>query len=56
MSVAKARENLKYARRELADAIDVLPTSIFSKSRGKRRKIKQAIDAVDRILYNLRGL
>jgi len=56
MSVAKARENLKGARRELADAIDVLPRSIFSRARKKRGKIKRAMDTIDRTLENLRGL
>ena len=56
MSVANARVNLKNARRELADAIDTLPKSLFSRSRSKRSKIKRAIDAVDGALENLRGL
>jgi len=56
MSVQKARDNLQSARRNLADAIDVLPKSFFSRSRKKRGKIKRAMDATDRTLENLRGL
>jgi len=56
MSVANARVYLKDARRELADAVDVLPKSIFSRARSKRGKIKRAIDAVDKTLEMLRGL
>jgi len=56
MSVAKARENLKGARRNLADAIDILPRSIFSRARSKRGKIRRAMDTIDRTLENLRGL
>jgi len=56
MSVANARVNLKVARRELADAIDILPKSIFSRARNKRNKIKQAISIIDKTLEELRGL
>ena len=59
MSVAKARENLQSARRNLADAIDILPTkSLFfrAKTRNKRSKIKRAIGATDKALAELRGL
>ena len=58
MSVAKARENLQSTRRELADAIDKLPKSFFSKvrSRGKLNKMKRAISATDKALAELRGL
>ena len=56
MSVAKARENLQSARRNLADAFDTLPKSIFSRTRSKQDKIKRAIGAVDKALAELRGL
>ena len=59
MSVAKARENLQSARRNLADAIDALPSkSLFFrvKTRNKRSKIKRAIGATDKALAELRGL
>ena len=56
MSVAKAKENLRDARRNLADAIDILPTrSLFSKTRGKRGRIRRAISATDKALAELRG-
>ena len=56
MVMARARNNLKSARRNLADAIDVLPKSIFSKTRSKRNKIKQAIDTIDKTIETLKGL
>lgn len=58
MSVAKARENLQSARRNLADAIDNIPKSFFSKvrSKSKRGKMKRAISAIDKTLAELRGL
>jgi len=56
MSVAKARENLQSARRNLADAVDALPRSIFSRTRSKQGKMKRAISAIDRALAELRGL
>ena len=58
MSVAKARENLQNARRNLADAIDSLPTSFFRKvrSKSKRGKMRRAISATDKALAELRGL
>ena len=55
MSVAKAKDNLRSARRELADVIDTLPTRRFILNR-KRNKVKRAIDAVDKSLRELRGL
>jgi len=59
MSVAKARENLQSARRNLADAIDALPSKSLlfrTRIRSKRNKIKRTIDTIDRTLENLRGL
>ena len=58
MSVQKARDNLQSARRELADAVDTLPKSFFSKvrSRSKLGKMKRAISATDKALAELRGL
>ena len=58
MSVAKARENLQNARRNLADAIDGIPTSFLYKARSKSRrsKIKRAVSATDKALAELRGL
>ena len=58
MSVTKAKENLQSARRNLADAVDTLPRSFFSKvrSRSKLSKMKRAISATDKALAELRGL
>ena len=56
MSVAKARENLRDARRNLADAIDGIPKSFFSRGKGKQNKLKRAISATDKALAELRGL
>ena len=56
MSVVKARDNLQSARRNLADAIDTLPRSIFSRAKRKQGKIKRAIGATDKALAELRGL
>jgi len=56
MSVAQARGSLKDARYSLAHAIDTLPKSIFSRARSKRKKIKRAIDTIDKTLETLRGL
>ena len=56
MSVAKAKDNLRSARRELADAIDVLPVKRLPFSNNKRNKVKRAIDTVDKSLRELRGL
>jgi len=58
MSVAKARENLQSARRNLADAIDSIPKSFFFKvrSKSKQAKMKRAISATDKALAELRGL
>ena len=57
MTVSKAREDLKYARRELAVAIDSIPSRMFAlKSRNKRNKLKRAIDYVDKSMQELRGL
>ena len=57
MTIPKARDNLKGARRELADAIDSLPSRLFAlRSRRKRSKIRKAIDYVDKSMQALRGL
>lgn len=58
MSVAKARLNLQNARRNLADAIDNIPRSFFSKvrSRSKQGKMRRVISAIDKALAELRGL
>lgn len=57
MTVSNARDNLKMARRELADAIDKLPNRLFSlRSRSKRSRIKGAILHIDRSIQELRGL
>ena len=57
MAVPNARNNLKVARRELADAIDKLPSRLFSlRSRGKRGRIKRAILYIDKSMQELRGL
>ena len=56
MSVARARENLKDARRNLADAIDNIPKSFFSRVRSRQGKMKRAISATDKALAELRGL
>ena len=56
MSVAKARENLQSARRNLADAIDSASRSFFFKRRSKQGKMKRAISAVDKALAEMRGL
>jgi len=55
MSVSKARDSLRDARRQLADAIDTMPVRrlMFNSKRGK---VKRAIDAVDKSLRELRGL
>ena len=55
MSVSKAKDNLKSARRELADVVDTMPSRrlIFNSKRGR---VKRAIDAIDRSLRELRGL
>ena len=55
MSVAKAKDNLRDARRQLADVIDTMPVRrlIFNSKRGK---VKRAIDAIDKSLRELRGL
>ena len=56
MSVAKARENLQSARRNLADAIDGTSKSFFSRGKGKLNKMKRAVSATDKALAELRGL
>jgi len=58
MSVAKARVELQSARRNLADAIDNIPKSFFSKvrSRSKQGKMRRVISAIDKALAELRGL
>ena len=57
MTISKARDDLKGARRELADAIDKLPSRLLAlRSRRKRSKIKRAIDYVDKSMQELRGL
>jgi len=58
MSVAKARENLRGARHELAGAIESLPKPSLLKirNRRKRNKIIQALNSVDNSLDKLRGL
>ena len=56
MSIAKAKDNLRSARRQLADVIDILPTKRFIFGNIKRGKVKRAIDAVDKSLRELRGL
>ena len=56
MSVAKARENLRDARRNLADAIDGIPKSFFSRVRSKQGKMRRAVSATDKALAELRGL
>jgi len=56
MSVQKARDNLQRARRNLADAIDGIPKSFFSRGRSKQGKLKRAISATDKALAELRGL
>jgi len=58
MSVAKARENLRGARRNLADAIEGLPkpSLLGIRNRRKRSKIIQTLNSVDNSLEKLRGL
>jgi len=58
MSIQKARNGLKFARKELADAIESLPKPSLLKirSRRKRNKIIQALNSVDNSLEKLRGL
>ena len=58
MSIAKARENLKDARRNLADAIESLPkpSLLGIRNRRKRSKIIQILNSVDKTLENLRRL
>jgi len=57
MAISKARDNLKGARRELANTIDSLSSRLFSLgSRSKRSKIKLAIDYIDKSIQALRGL
>ena len=57
MTVSKARDDLKGARRELADAIDSLPNRMFAlRGREKRNKIKRAIGYIDKSIQELRGL
>ena len=57
MTVSNARDSLRGARRELADAIDSLPYRLFSlKSRSKRIRIKRAVDYIDKSMQELRGL
>ena len=57
MTVSNARNSLIVARRELADAIDKLPSRLFAlRSRGKRGRIKRAILYIDKSMQELRGL
>ena len=57
MAISKAKDNLKDARREMADAIDKLPNRLFSlRSRSKRSRIKRAILYIDKSIQELRGL
>lgn len=57
MAISKARDNLKGARRELADAIDSLPSHMFAlRAKSKQGKMKRAIGAIDKALAELRGL
>jgi len=58
MSVARARENLQSARRNLADVIESLPKPSLLKigNRRKRSKIIQALSYVDNSLEKLKGL
>lgn len=59
MSVAKARENLQSARRNLADAMDDVSKSFFTRARSKlskQGKMRRAISATDKALVELRGL
>jgi len=58
MGVQKARDGLKFARKELADALEHLPKPSLLKigNRRKRSKILQALNSVDNSLEKLRGL
>lgn len=59
MSVANARANLRDARRDLADAIDNVSKSFFTRARSKQSKqgkMRRSIGAIDRALADLRGL
>ena len=58
MSIQKARNGLKFTRKELADAIESLPKPSLLKigNRRKRSKIMQALNSVDNSLEKLRGL
>lgn len=59
MSVSKARDNLKQARREIADSIDQLPQPLLFRgraTRSKRNRMKRSITAIDNAIEALRGL
>lgn len=55
MSIGKARDSLKQARRELADTLEQTPRGLLV-GRRKYGKLKRALASVDKATIELRGL
>jgi len=56
MSIAKARDNLRDARRHIADELEEMPKRILFRGRSKRSKLRRALAYTDKIMAELRGL
>lgn len=55
MTIGKARDSIKQARREIADALEQTPRG-FLIGRRKHGKLKRALANVDKAAMELRGL